>query len=337
MRRLPVYILIDSSESMAGEPIEAVQNGLATMLQQLRRDPHALESVWLCVITFDSCAKMVVPLTELIDFAMPAFSIKPGTALGAALQLLAERIKRDVKRTTHETKGDYRPIVFLLTDGQPTDTWEEAAAALKNIKPKLANIYAIGCGQDVDFHVLCEITDIAYHIREVTSDMLAKFFIWMSASVQSISQGADSPISLDKSPFAENGGFDLIDPDNLPIRSDVPLQVFIHCRCTKTRQFYMMRYSFVEEYRVYQAKSAYKLPEDFFNDGDVSPPAISSDLLYGSVPCPFCGNITWGQCGMCGQIFCSPDPMPPKVQCPSCQNTLTSAGEGTFEVKRSSG
>ncbi|MDR1480594.1 MAG: VWA domain-containing protein [Planctomycetaceae bacterium] len=68
MRRLPVYILIDCSESMAGEPMEAVRRGLVTMLQQLRRNLHALETVWLSVITFDTRAKVVVPPTELIDF-----------------------------------------------------------------------------------------------------------------------------------------------------------------------------------------------------------------------------------------------------------------------------
>jgi uncharacterized protein YegL len=337
MRRLPVYILIDCSESMAGEPMEAVQNGLATMLQQLRRNPHALETVWLSVITFDARAKIAVPLTELSDFTIPTLNIKPGTALGASLRLLMERIKRDVQKTTADTKGDYRPIVFLLTDGQPTDNWEDAAVALKSVKPKLANIYAIGCGNDVDFGVLTQITDIAYHIKNVSSDMIAKFFVWMSASVQSMSQGADAPISLEKSPFAENGGFDLIDPDNLPLRSDVPLQIFLHCRCMNTRQFYMMRYSFVEEHQVYLAKSVHKLPEDFFSEGNESPPAVSSDLLYGSVPCPFCGNADWGQCGNCGQIFCNSDPLPPQLQCPSCQTVLRTGNSGTFNVTRSSG
>lgn len=225
----------------------------------------------------------------------------------------------------------------MLTDGQPTDAWEDAAAALKSVKPKIANIYAIGCGQDVDFHVLSEVTDITYHMTDLSSDMIAKFFIWMSASVQSMSQGAETPISLEKSPFAESGGFDLIDPDNLPYRSDVPLQVFLHSRCLRTRKFYMMRYAYVDEHQVYLAKSAHPLPEDFFSEGGGNPPAISSDLLYGAVPCPFCGNDAWGQCGACGQIFCGPETPPPQIECPSCQAVLR-IGEGeSFDVTRSSG
>jgi len=337
MRRLPVYILIDSSESMAGDPIEAVQKGLATMLAELRKNPYALETVALSVITFDACAKQVVPLTEIPQFTIPTLTIKPGTSLGAALRLLALRVKKEVQPTTHENKGDYRPIVFLLTDGQPTDDWESAAADLKNIRPKIANIYAIGCGEDVDFHVLNEITDIAYHLREVTSDMIAKFFIWMSASVQTMSQGADAPLSLEKSPFANSGGFDIIDPDNLPYRHDAPLQVFLHSRCINTRNYYMMRYAFVQEHNVYLAKSSHSLPEDFFSFGDVAPPPISSDLLYGSVPCPFCENPTWGQCGNCEQIFCGPEKPPPQVECPTCQAVLRIGEGGEFSVTRSLG
>jgi uncharacterized protein YegL len=339
MRRLPVYILIDTSESMAGEAMEAVQRGLDAMLATLRKNPHALETVWMSVITFDSRAKVVVPLTEIGDFTLPQLTIKSATALGSALQLLTVRIKSEVQKTTSDFKGDYRSIVFLLTDGQPTDRWEQAAEALKNVKPKIANIYAIGCGRDVDYTVLSEISDIAYHIREVNGDLIGKFFVWMSASVQSMSQGAEGPISLEKSPFGSNGGFDLIDPYNLPEQPDHPLQVFLHSRCTNTKKFYLMRYTFIDEHRVYLCTNAHKLPDDFFSEGtDDSASAIPSDLLYGSAPCPYCRNAGWGQCGNCGQISCNPDPLPPQIQCPTCEHILrTDGGNNSIEVARARG
>ena len=337
MRRLPVYILIDCSESMAGEPMVAVQKGLEAMLKKLKTDPYALETVYMSIITFSARAKQIVPLTEVAQFNIPPkLSIKPGTAMGAALRLLAERMRVEIRKTTPDQKGDFKPIVFLLTDGQPTDAWEDAAAALKSVHPKIANIYAIGCGEDVDFNVLSEVTDIAYHMKDVTSDMIAKFFVWMSASVQAMSQGADAPLSLEKSPF-QDGGFDVIDPDNLPYRSDVPLQIFLHSRCISTRKFYMMRYTFIQEHSVYLAKSAHAVPEDFFSEGAAAPPAISSDLLYGAVPCPHCGNEAWGQCGACGQIFCGSESPPPQVQCPSCMAVLQMGDGGSFDVTRSSG
>ncbi|EDN3960136.1 tellurium resistance protein TerY, partial [Salmonella enterica subsp. enterica serovar Typhimurium] len=54
MRRLPVYLLLDTSGSMHGEPIEAVKNGVQTLLTTLKQDPYALETAYVSVITFDS-------------------------------------------------------------------------------------------------------------------------------------------------------------------------------------------------------------------------------------------------------------------------------------------
>lgn len=49
-RRLLTYICIDTSGSMRGEPIEAVNVGLQVLLS-LRQNPYALESVHLSITT----------------------------------------------------------------------------------------------------------------------------------------------------------------------------------------------------------------------------------------------------------------------------------------------
>ena len=54
MRRLPIYLLLDCSGSMMGEPITAVQTGLQNLVATLRQDPYALETAFISVITFDS-------------------------------------------------------------------------------------------------------------------------------------------------------------------------------------------------------------------------------------------------------------------------------------------
>ena len=71
MRRLPVYLLLDTSGSMFGEPIEAVKNGVQMLLSTLRSDPYALETAYLSIITFDSKAEQIVPLTEISSFQLP--------------------------------------------------------------------------------------------------------------------------------------------------------------------------------------------------------------------------------------------------------------------------
>ena len=74
MRRLPVYFLLDTSGSMYGEPIEALNNALSGMINTLRTDAQALDSLWISIITFDREVREIVPLTELASFQLPSIS-----------------------------------------------------------------------------------------------------------------------------------------------------------------------------------------------------------------------------------------------------------------------
>lgn len=108
MRRLPVYILIDTSGSMQGEPIEAVKVGLADMVATLRQDPYALETVCISIITYDRDVKQIVPLTPLEDLQLPEITTPDSgpTHTGAALEMLCQMYSKDVNRGSSEQKGD---------------------------------------------------------------------------------------------------------------------------------------------------------------------------------------------------------------------------------------
>ena len=79
MRRLPVYLLLDTSGSMGGEPIEAVKNGVQIMISSLRSNPQAQETAYISVITFDSVANQLIPLTDLGSFQMRDINATGGT------------------------------------------------------------------------------------------------------------------------------------------------------------------------------------------------------------------------------------------------------------------
>ena len=192
VRRLPVYLLLDCSGSMSGEPIEAVRQGVKMLLSELKGDPQALETAYLSVITFDSKARQVVPLTELIQFQEPQLNAGGATALGGALKLLMECIKTEVRKSTETQKGDWRPLVFIMTDGQPTDISEFNKAANEIKSVKTANIIACAAGADADTSCLKQITECVLMMNTVTPGDMAKFFAWVSSSIKMSSKSLDS-------------------------------------------------------------------------------------------------------------------------------------------------
>lgn len=186
MRRLPVYLLLDTSGSMSGEPIEAVKNGVQVLVSTLRQDPYALETACISVITFESNAQQLVPLTDLSSFQQPTLTAGGGTSLGAGLKLLAECIDREVAKSTPEIKGDWKPLVFLMTDGGPTDQWQNGLAEFQ--KRKVGIVVACAAGSAADTNVLKQITDVVVQLDTADSATIKAFFKWVSASISTGSQ-----------------------------------------------------------------------------------------------------------------------------------------------------
>ena len=186
MRRLPVYLVLDTSGSMSGEPIEAVKNGVQVLVSTLRQDPYALETAFLSVITFDSSAKQLVPLTELSMFQVPEIQASGPTSLGEALSLLANRASNEVAKTTADVKGDWKPLVFLMTDGEPTDNWQKGLADFQ--KQKFGMVVACAAGSSANTNILKQITQVVVQLDTADSATIKAFFKWVSASVSTGSQ-----------------------------------------------------------------------------------------------------------------------------------------------------
>ncbi len=189
MRRLPVYLLLDTSGSMFGEPIEAVKNGVQVLVSTLRQDPYALETAYLSIITFDSTAQQVTPLTELSAFQQPNLTASGCTALGEALSLLTKKADQEVTKTTMEKKGDWKPLVFIMTDGEPTDDLNKGIADFK--KGKWGMVVACAAGSGANTDTLKKITECVVQLDTADSATIKAFFKWVSASVSTSSMKVD--------------------------------------------------------------------------------------------------------------------------------------------------
>lgn len=168
---------------MYGEPIEAVKNGVQVLVSTLRQDPYALETAYLSIITFDSSAQQVSPLTELAAFQQPNIQASGCTALGEALALLSQKADQEVTKTTAEQKGDWKPLVFIMTDGEPTDDLNKGLAEFK--KRKWGMVVACAAGAGANTNTLKKITECVVSLDTADSATIKAFFKWVSASVSS--------------------------------------------------------------------------------------------------------------------------------------------------------
>ena len=199
-RRLPVYLLIDTSGSMKGEPIESVKVGIEAMLSTLRSDPYALDTVSISIITFDREVKQVLPLTPIDQIQMPEIITPEAgpTHTGAALEMLCEKIDAEVRKSTHDQKGDWMPILFLMTDGKPSDimVYKEAVAKVK--QRHFSNIVALAAGPKARTDDLLLLTDMVYQIDTMDSTAFMKFFKWVSGIIE---EGGKSVGAADDMPL----------------------------------------------------------------------------------------------------------------------------------------
>ncbi|MDR2208693.1 MAG: VWA domain-containing protein [Azoarcus sp.] len=348
MRRLPVFLVVDVSESMAGDNLRSLQEGMERLIRSLRTDPYALETVHLSVIAFAGRAKTLSPLVELVAFYPPRLPLGSGTSIGGALEHLMNEIDRNIKRSSAEQKGDFRPLVFLMTDGKSTDDMDPALLRWKQNYANRVNLVAVGIGQYADLQGLSNITENMLRIEAATEQEFKRFIDWISASVssqsRSVSVGEPSKVNLAKTDDSIMKKIDSI-AQATAVDEDF---VIVSGKCQTNKLPYLMKYEKMQQdvatrdFRVdasfYNLVGVYAAERDFeeLSDPRVNARTIHSDALLGAPGCPHCGApIAFAMCS-CGQVFCVKGTG--MATCPGCNRDINmSQSEGGFDVTRGRG
>jgi uncharacterized protein YegL len=190
---------------MRGEPIESVKVGLEAMIASLRQDPFALESVFISIITFDKDVKQIMSLTELENMQLPEIQTPESgpTHLGAALELLCQKVDSEVQLSTPDRKGDWMPLLFIMTDGKPSDVQKYNQMIPEIKKRHFGSIIACAAGAKADPKPLELLTSQVYSLDTTDSATFRQFFKWVSASVSvgNRSVGATDEILLPPPPL----------------------------------------------------------------------------------------------------------------------------------------
>jgi len=223
-RRILIYMLLDISSSMRGAPIDAVNEGIDLMISALKKSPEALQMAHLCFITFGSNAQVVLPLTPIGRATPPILTASGKTNMTAAIELVDKQITQDFRPSfAGQAVGDYRPLIFMLTDGMPNSlsSAETAANNLRN-RPSghgIGTFMALGCGAHAKREALEKITQPVGMMVEMTEENITKFFQWVSATVKGASERASNA--------GDAGGDQAISPPPIPKdEDDMPIWTF---------------------------------------------------------------------------------------------------------------
>lgn len=182
MPHLAVYFVVDCSGTMSlDDKMASVKRGVVRICETLSSDPRSATTIMASVIWFNDTAGRT-PLVPITAFRLPD-TLQPlgKTALGAALDELNRALDADL------APGDYRPLVFLLTDGQPTDSWEPAAERYR-ARTSGAPQHTIGLaiGGDAKVEMIAAIADPVMEISNVTPKALEDYFDWVTDSVTAV-------------------------------------------------------------------------------------------------------------------------------------------------------
>jgi uncharacterized protein YegL len=202
--RCPCLLLLDTSASMQGDPIAELNNGLLAFKDELAADSMAMQRVEIAVISFG-------PVTVLTEFQNPdtwipsRLTASGDTPMGAAIEQGLQML--ETRKEVYRQAGNrhYRPWVFLITDGAPTDNWQRGAALVHagdNDQRKAFSFFCIGV-QNANMEILNQISPrTALKLQGLE---FRKFFLWLSSSLSRVSRSTPGTQVLLPAPTGPSG------------------------------------------------------------------------------------------------------------------------------------
>jgi uncharacterized protein YegL len=187
--RIACALLLDTSSSMSGEPIHQLNSGFELFCEEIKGDELAKKRAEITVITFGGPARVEIPFTEGRDLQPRELAASGATPLGAALDLALDHLEQ--QKQAYRTAGleYYRPWMFVLTDGEPTDShaFTQAAARVREAEAsRKVSVFGIGVGPAANLERLKELSAQRVPVR-LDGLSFREFFSWLSASLSAAS------------------------------------------------------------------------------------------------------------------------------------------------------
>jgi uncharacterized protein YegL len=188
--RAPLVLVLDCSGSMSEDNKMGLLNeGLKTLAAELKDDPITARCGRILVIAFggDNNVEIMGDWTDAMDFVPPELTAGGMTPIGAAMKCALDEIEAQKVQMRSAGVPYKRPIVMLLSDGEPTDDWQATAVSCKNAEgAHKVNIMAIGIGSKANRDTLGEFSNKG--ALNLDGLKFKELFVWLSRSIQAVSR-----------------------------------------------------------------------------------------------------------------------------------------------------
>lgn len=186
--RCPVILLLDTSGSMYGQPIQELNRGLAAFKEDVLRDSQASLSVEVAIVTFGP-VQLTQGFTTIDQFTPPKLEASGNTPMGETIEYALNLLEG--RKTTYKQNGIlyYRPWIFLITDGAPTDNWQYASQRLKEAEAQRRLLFFPVGVQGADMKTLRQIAPPERPPIMLNGLDFRSLFVWLSTSMKRVSSG----------------------------------------------------------------------------------------------------------------------------------------------------